>query len=129
MAAKGNPAVFGDLRCTVPGIAAGKWYRLTTHYRVRVATVFHRPEKTAGPAESVASFCRLVETGAAERPDMKTMVINPRGDIVCAASKEHPIAVAEINLDEKVMQNWLGDMKGRTQRERRTELRVPELER
>ncbi len=372
LAAKGNPAGFGNLRCNVPGISAGRWYRLTTHYRVRavpcerrsvfarlgwleadgkrqhygdllwrtepagdwvklhgtfqapekatsadlelsfawaqdgvvwwdditlaevpkpperrvrVATVFHRPEKTSGPAESVASFCRMVDTAAAERPDivclpegitvigtgksyvevaesvpgpttatlgetarrqrcylvaglyesvgavvyntsvlidregrlvgtyrkthlpneefthgvtpgdaypvfatdfgtvgmmicwdvqfpeparalaakgaelillpiwggneilararaienhitlvtssydMKTMVINPRGDIVCEASKERPIVVTEVNLDEKIVQNWLGDMKGRTQRERRTELRVPELER
>ena len=61
--------------------------------------------------------------------DMKTMVVNPRGDILCEASKEHPIAVTEVDLDEKLMQPWIGDMKGRILRERRTELRVPELER
>jgi hypothetical protein len=60
---------------------------------------------------------------------MKTMVVNPRGDILCEASKEHPIAVTEVDLDEKLMQPWIGDMKGRILRERRTELRVPELER
>jgi predicted amidohydrolase len=372
IAAKGNPAAFGNLRCSVPGIVPGNWYRLTTHYRVRdvpcerrsvfarlswtetdgkrqhytdllwrtepdgdwtrlhgtfqapekaagadlelylawagdgtvwwddivleqvprppprrvrLATVFHRPEKTARPGESVASFCRMVDAAAAEHPDlvclpegitvigtgkdycevaepvpgpttaalgetarrhrcylvaglyervgtvvyntsvlidregqlvgsyrkthlpneeftqgitpgdaypvfatdfgtvgmmicwdvqfpeparalaakgaeiiflpiwggsevlararaienhvtlvsssydMKTMVVNPRGDILCEASKEHPIAVTEVDLDEKLMQPWIGDMKGRILRERRTELRVPELER
>ncbi|OGV73461.1 MAG: hypothetical protein A3K19_28735 [Lentisphaerae bacterium RIFOXYB12_FULL_65_16] len=372
MEAHGNPATLGNYRCTVPGIVAGNWYRLTAHYRVRdvpcerrsvfarlawgeadgkrqhyrdllwrtepagdwtqlsgtfqapekttavdielyfawakdgvvwwddvaltevpkpperrvrIATIFHRPEKTAGATESVASFCKLVDTAAAQRPDivclpegitvvgtgksycdvaepipgpttavlgeaarrhhcylvaclnervgtvvyntsvlidrqgeivgtyrkthlpneefthgvtpgdtypvfktdfgtvgmmicwdvqfpeparalaakgaelillpiwggnevlararaienciylvvssydMKTMVINPRGDVLCTATKEQPIAFCEVNLDEKLLQNWIGDMKGRTLRERRTELRVPELER
>lgn len=373
MAATGNPAVFGDLRRTVPGVEAGHWYCLTAHYRmqdvpcerrsvfarlswreadgrlqhdtdllwrtepagdgwtrlhgtfqapakavaadielylawaangvvwwddislaevappparrVRLATVFHRPEKTAGPAESVASFCRLIDAAAIEKPDlvclpegitvvgtgksycevaesvpgpttaalgeaarrhgcyvvaglyervgavvyntsvligrdgrlvgsyrkthlpneefthgitpgdaypvfatdfgtvgmmicwdlqfpeparalaakgaevillpiwggsevlararaienhitlvsssydMKTMVVNPRGDILCEATKDRPVVVAEVDLEAKVMQPWIGDMKGRAVRERRTELRVPELER
>jgi predicted amidohydrolase len=61
--------------------------------------------------------------------DMKTAVINPRGDFLCEATVEKPIAICEVNLDEKIIQEWIGDMKGRTIRERRTELRVPELER
>ena len=373
LAAQGNPAVFGNVRRNVPGIVAGTWYELTTHYRlhdvpcprrsvfarlswldaagtrqhytdllwrtepaagdwvklsgsfqapekatsadlelyfawapqgtvwwdditlavvpapparrVRIATVRHRPERTAGAAASVASFCRLLESAAAERPDlvclpegitvigtgksyvevaepipgpttatlgevarrlhcylvaglyervgttvynssvlidragqlvgtyrkthlpneefthgitpgdsypvfatdfgtvgmmicwdvqfpeparalaakgaeiillpiwggnetlararaienhitlvtssydMKTMVVNPRGDVLCEATPERPLVVAEVDLNERIMQDWLGDMKGRTRRERRTELRVPELER
>lgn len=60
--------------------------------------------------------------------DMKTAIINPQGDFLGVATPEQPVVCCEVNLDEKIIQEWIGDMKGRTIRERRTELRVPELE-
>ena len=60
---------------------------------------------------------------------MRTAVFGPNGDLLCEATKDSPVAFCEIDLDEKILQNWIGDMKGRTVRERRTELRIPELER
>ncbi len=54
--------------------------------------------------------------------DMKTLVVNPAGDVLAEATSEHPVAVAEISLDRKIVQPWLGDMKQRTWLERRPDI-------
>ena len=56
--------------------------------------------------------------------DMKTFVINPEGKVLTEATKENPFATAELHLDRKIYQWWLGDMKARTWRERRPDLAV-----
>jgi predicted amidohydrolase len=59
--------------------------------------------------------------------DMKTFIVGPTGEILAEASPEEPIAVADLPLDRKVRQPWVGDMKMRTWKERRPELPVPDF--
>ncbi|MFN3650953.1 MAG: carbon-nitrogen hydrolase family protein [Armatimonadota bacterium] len=57
--------------------------------------------------------------------DMKSFVVAPDGEVLTEATKQRPFAVTEIDLDRKILQPWLGDMKPRTWRERRADLPVP----
>jgi predicted amidohydrolase len=57
--------------------------------------------------------------------DMKTFIVDPTGDILAEATREQPVAVAELHLDRKIVQPWLGDMKPRTWKERRPDIPVP----
>jgi predicted amidohydrolase len=57
--------------------------------------------------------------------DMRTFIVNPAGSVLAEATSASPVAVAEIRLDRKILQPWLGDMKPRTWKERRTDLKVP----
>jgi len=54
--------------------------------------------------------------------DMRSFIVDPAGKVLAEATKENPIASAELRLDEKIFQPWLGDMKNRTWRERRPDL-------
>jgi predicted amidohydrolase len=53
---------------------------------VRLATVFHRPRNTAGPAASVEEFCRLVESNAGLRANL---VCLPEGITVVGTGKSY----------------------------------------
>lgn len=54
--------------------------------------------------------------------DMKSCVVAPDGEILAEATKTSPVAIAEIHLNRKIYQPWLGDMSTRTWKERRGEL-------
>ena len=56
--------------------------------------------------------------------DMKTFIVDPVGDVLAEASADHPIAFAELHLDRKFLQPWLGDMKTRTWKERRPDIPI-----
>jgi predicted amidohydrolase len=54
--------------------------------------------------------------------DMKTFIVDPAGSVLAEAGAGAPIAGAVIDLDRKILQPWLGDMKTRTWKERRPDL-------
>jgi predicted amidohydrolase len=56
--------------------------------------------------------------------DMKTFIVDPTGSILAEATTEHPIALAELQLDRALLQPWLGNMKPRTWKERRPDIPV-----
>jgi len=58
--------------------------------------------------------------------DMKTFIVDPTGAVLAEATKERPAVTAELKLDQKIVQPWLGDMKPRTWKERRGDLPVEE---
>jgi predicted amidohydrolase len=57
--------------------------------------------------------------------DMRTFIVDPAGTVLAEANAGAPVAVAEINLDKKILQPWLGDMKTRTWKERRPDIPLP----
>ncbi len=57
--------------------------------------------------------------------DMKTFIVDPSGAVLAEASSGRPTAVAELALDRKIVQPWLGDMKARTWKERRGDIPLP----
>ncbi|MDQ3815510.1 MAG: carbon-nitrogen hydrolase family protein, partial [Armatimonadota bacterium] len=54
--------------------------------------------------------------------DMKSFIVDPAGAVLAETTADQPVAVAEINLDRKIVQPWLGDMKTRTWKERRPDI-------
>lgn len=56
--------------------------------------------------------------------DMKTFIVDPTGEVLAEATKEKPVAIAELYLDHKYIQPWLGDMKPRAWKERRPDILV-----
>jgi predicted amidohydrolase len=56
--------------------------------------------------------------------DMRTFIVDPAGKVLAEATKDAPVASAELFLDRKIFQPWLGDMKNRTWKERRADLPV-----
>lgn len=56
--------------------------------------------------------------------DMRTFVVAPDGQVLAEAAADHPWAVAELHLDRKIVQPWLGDMKARTWKERRPDIPI-----
>jgi predicted amidohydrolase len=57
--------------------------------------------------------------------DMETVIVDPTGKVLAQADHNgKPIAAAELHLDRKIVQPWLGDMKTRTWRERRPDIPV-----
>ena len=54
--------------------------------------------------------------------DLMSWIVAPDGKILAEANKTAPVATAEIHLDRKIYQPWLGDMSTRTWKERRGEL-------
>lgn len=56
--------------------------------------------------------------------DMRSFVIDPTGAVLAEATNQDPIAVIGINLDQQMLQPWLGDMKYRTWKERRPDIPV-----
>ena len=55
--------------------------------------------------------------------DMRSFIVDPAGKILAEADEKNPLALAEIHLDEKIYQPWLGDMKNRTWKEWRPDIR------
>jgi predicted amidohydrolase len=56
--------------------------------------------------------------------DMKTFIVAPDGAVLSEATESKPIASAELKLDQKIVQPWLGDMKTRTWKERRPDIPI-----
>ncbi len=56
--------------------------------------------------------------------DMRTFIVDPAGKVLAEATKDAPVASADLFLDRKIFQPWLGDMKNRTWKERRVDLPV-----
>lgn len=54
--------------------------------------------------------------------DIKTFIVDPAGSVLAEANAASPIAVAEVDLDGRILQPWLGDMKTRTWKERRRDI-------
>ncbi len=57
--------------------------------------------------------------------DMRSYILGPTGDILAEATREQPVATAELRLDELIFQPWLGNMRTRTWRERRPDISQP----
>jgi predicted amidohydrolase len=55
---------------------------------------------------------------------MRSFVIDPLEEILSEATDDDPITVAEVDLDHQYFQNWLGNMKHRTWKERRPDIPV-----
>jgi predicted amidohydrolase len=56
--------------------------------------------------------------------DMRSFILDPTGAILAEATPQFPLAVAQLHLDRKLMQPWIGDMRNRTWKERRPDLVV-----
>jgi predicted amidohydrolase len=56
--------------------------------------------------------------------DMRSFIVDPTGAILAEATKDQPVASAELDLDRVIQQPWLGDMKTRTWKERRPDLPI-----
>ncbi len=56
--------------------------------------------------------------------DMKTFIVDPTGEVLAEATRKKPVALAELHLDRNYIQYWVGDMKPRTWKERRVDLKV-----
>lgn len=54
--------------------------------------------------------------------DMKSLVLNPRGDVLAEATFDTPVVTSEIYPDRKLYQFWVGDMSIRTWMETRGSL-------
>lgn len=76
--------------------------------------------ETLAKARAIENHAFLVSSSY----DMKTFILDPEGKILAQASKDQPLAIAELHLDRKIYQWWLGDMKARTWRERRPDLPI-----
>jgi predicted amidohydrolase len=76
--------------------------------------------ETLAKARAIENHVFLVSSSY----DMKTFVVDPEGKVLAEATKEEPVAFAEMKLDRKIFQYWLGDMKARTWRERRPDLAI-----
>ena len=76
--------------------------------------------ETLAKARAIENHVFLVSSSY----DMKTFVVDPEGRVLAEATKETPVAFADMHLDRKIFQYWLGDMKARTWRERRPDIAV-----
>jgi len=56
--------------------------------------------------------------------DMRSFIVNPAGQVLAEATDADPIAVAELALDQPILQPWIGDMRARTWKERRPDIAV-----
>jgi predicted amidohydrolase len=56
--------------------------------------------------------------------DMRTFIVDPAGSVLSEATADSPFAAADLRLDSKIYQPWLGDMKNRTWKERRPDIPV-----
>ena len=56
--------------------------------------------------------------------DMRSFAIDPLGKVLAEATIENPIAIADISLDDQLIQPWTGNMKHRTWKERRPDIAV-----
>ncbi len=56
--------------------------------------------------------------------DMRSFILDRKGEVLAEATDDSPVAIAELHLDRKDYLPWLGNMKTRTWRERRPDLPV-----
>ena len=56
--------------------------------------------------------------------DMRSFIVDPAGQVLAEATKEQPLASAELRLDRTIHQPWLGNMKTRTWKERRPDIPI-----
>jgi predicted amidohydrolase len=76
--------------------------------------------ETLAKARAIENHVFLVSSSY----DMKTFVVDPEGKVLAEATKDQPVAMAEMHLDREIFQYWLGDMKARTWRERRPDIAI-----
>jgi predicted amidohydrolase len=57
--------------------------------------------------------------------DMRSWALDPTGQVLAEATRQGPVATAELRLDRKFPQPWLGDMRTRTWKERRPDIPMP----
>lgn len=77
--------------------------------------------ETLAKARAIENQIYLVTCGY----DIPTFVISPLGDILAQASKEKPIISVVVDLDDRIKQQWLGDMKSRFHKEWRADVEMP----
>jgi predicted amidohydrolase len=71
-------------------------------------------------ARAIENHAYVVSSGY----DIKSCVVAPDGEVMIEANKATPVVTAEIHLDRKIYQSWLGNMSTRTWKERRGALPV-----
>ncbi len=69
-------------------------------------------------ARAIENHAYVVSSGY----DTKTCVVAPDGRILVEASKDTPAVTAAIDFEDKIIQRWIGDMRGRAWKERRDDL-------
>jgi predicted amidohydrolase len=77
-----------------------------------------------GGSEALA-YARAIENHVfliSSSYDMRSFILDPTGVVLTEATPESPLAIAEIHLDRKFVQPWIGDMKNRTWKERRPDI-------
>jgi predicted amidohydrolase len=72
-------------------------------------------------ARAIENQIYLVTSGY----DMPTFIINPLGNVIAEASREKPFISVVVDLDERIKQQWLGDMKSRFHKEWRADVEMP----
>lgn len=75
----------------------------------------------------VLAFARALENCVflvSSTYDMRSFILDPGGQVLAEATDDCPVAVAELALDRPIYQPWIGDMRGRTWKERRPDLLV-----
>src|SRR5205807_10433138 len=56
--------------------------------------------------------------------DMKSFIVDPTGAVLAEATEAQPFALAQVDLDHPILQPWLGNMKPRTWKERRPDIKI-----
>ena len=69
-------------------------------------------------ARAIENHAFVVSSGY----NIKSCVVAPDGEIIAEATRQAPAVTVAINLDAKIYQPWLGDMRTRTWKERRGDL-------
>jgi predicted amidohydrolase len=75
--------------------------------------------ETLAKARAIENHLYLVSSGY----DFPTMIIDPSGEVLSRAAEKGSVATASIDLAKRWIDPWLGELKGRFQRESRRELR------
>lgn len=74
--------------------------------------------ETLAKARAIENHLYLVSSGY----DFPTMIIDPSGEILARAPEKGSVALANIDLAKRWIDPWLGELKGRFQRETRRSL-------
>lgn len=75
--------------------------------------------ETLAKARAIENHVFLVSSGY----DFPTMIIDPSGEVLARAPEKGTVATATIDLAKRWVDPWLGELKGRFQRESRRDLR------
>jgi predicted amidohydrolase len=71
-------------------------------------------------ARAIENQVYLVASGY----DYPTHIINPEGEIIARAAQRGTAAIATIDLNQRYLDPWIGDMKGRFPKEVRLDIKV-----